>query len=126
MKWQITDVKKNPGTGKEQKYNITLNTTQNSNKLLVEASVSSCPRGQRPTRWHEGNIIQWLSDKGIKVVETIKKDVLTDIGTCKAEYSFRLPTVKATTTKASRKNSRKRTTKQSTLNITTTDTTETE
>lgn len=108
MKWQITDKKTNLATGKVQEYVITLDTTQTSDRLVVEVTVPECPRNQRPVTWHARDVCGWLAEKGIKVDKTLKRETLKDIYTCKAEYTFSLPKAVKTTSKTNKRVTKKR------------------
>tara|TARA_R110000796_G_scaffold48626_4_gene116501 strand:+ start:360 stop:770 length:411 start_codon:yes stop_codon:yes gene_type:complete len=90
MKWQVTDKKYNPATGKTQEYNIAIDTTEKDNMVEVRVTVPPCPRGQRPVTWHATNVLSWLKEKGLNVVDTLQTETLTDATAKTGTYSFSL------------------------------------
>tara|TARA_R110000765_G_scaffold296980_1_gene392088 strand:+ start:2396 stop:2767 length:372 start_codon:yes stop_codon:yes gene_type:complete len=88
--WVVQETKENLTTGKNQHYDITIQVVRENDIINVLTSVNICPRGQRPTTWHSGNVADWLKQKGYNIEKVIRQQTLKDIEEGKAEYVFSL------------------------------------
>tara|TARA_R110000824_G_scaffold399263_1_gene604499 strand:+ start:10895 stop:11293 length:399 start_codon:yes stop_codon:yes gene_type:complete len=88
MKWQVTDKKYNPATGKTQEYNIAIDTTEKDNMVEVRVTVPVCHRDSRPVTWNSHDVIGWLKENNIVVESIIRDYALENTGTCTRTYSF--------------------------------------